>query len=38
MAGGAFWSTKTETGFAGVPVDLGRETWRSAHERIVAKT
>src|SRR5262245_15694495 len=24
-AGGAFWSTKTENGFAGVPVDLGRE-------------
>jgi polar amino acid transport system substrate-binding protein len=24
-AGGAFWSTKTETGFAGVPVDLGKE-------------
>ena len=24
-AGGAFWSTKTETGYAGVPVDLGRE-------------
>lgn len=23
-AGGAFWSTKTETGYAGVPVDLGR--------------
>jgi polar amino acid transport system substrate-binding protein len=23
-AGGAFWSTKTETGFAGVPVDLGK--------------
>lgn len=24
-AGGAFWSTRTENGFAGVPVDLGRE-------------
>ena len=24
-AGGAFWSTKTETGYAGVPVTLGRE-------------
>ncbi|MBR0869125.1 transporter substrate-binding domain-containing protein [Bradyrhizobium tropiciagri] len=24
-AGGAFWSTKTESGYAGVPVDLGRE-------------
>ena len=24
-AGGAFWSRKTETGYAGVPVDLGRE-------------
>src|SRR5215510_8825486 len=24
-AGGAFWSTKTESGFAGVPVDLGKE-------------
>lgn len=24
-AGGAFWSTKTENGYAGVPVDLGRE-------------
>ena len=24
-AGGAFWSTKTETGYAGVPVDLGEE-------------
>jgi polar amino acid transport system substrate-binding protein len=24
-AGGAFWSTKTEKGFAGVPVDLGKE-------------
>jgi polar amino acid transport system substrate-binding protein len=24
-AGGAFWSTRTETGFAGVPVDLGKE-------------
>jgi polar amino acid transport system substrate-binding protein len=24
-AGGAFWSTKTEAGFAGVPVDLGKE-------------
>ena len=24
-AGGAFWSTKTETGYAGVPVELGRE-------------
>jgi polar amino acid transport system substrate-binding protein len=24
-AGGAFWSTRTEAGFAGVPVDLGRE-------------
>src|SRR5436190_8646029 len=24
-AGGAFWSTKAETGYAGVPVDLGRE-------------
>ena len=23
-AGGAFWSTRTETGFAGVPVDLGK--------------
>ncbi|MGJ4953425.1 transporter substrate-binding domain-containing protein [Bradyrhizobium sp. HKCCYLS20291] len=23
-AGGAFWSTKTETGYVGVPVDLGR--------------
>src|SRR3954451_6439788 len=23
-AGGAFWSTKTENGFAGVPVDLGK--------------
>jgi len=23
-AGGAFWSTKTESGYAGVPVDLGR--------------
>src|SRR6187402_1187 len=23
-AGGAFWSTKTEAGYAGVPVDLGR--------------
>ena len=25
QAGGAFWSTKTEAGYAGVPVDLGRE-------------
>lgn len=24
-AGGAFWSTRTEAGFAGVPVDLGKE-------------
>lgn len=24
-AGGAFWSTRTESGYAGVPVDLGRE-------------
>ncbi|WP_426436310.1 transporter substrate-binding domain-containing protein [Bradyrhizobium genosp. P] len=24
-AGGAFWSTKTANGYAGVPVDLGRE-------------
>ncbi|MEZ2146180.1 transporter substrate-binding domain-containing protein [Bradyrhizobium sp. DN5] len=24
-AGGAFWSTKAEAGYAGVPVDLGRE-------------
>lgn len=24
-AGGAFWSTRTEAGYAGVPVDLGRE-------------
>ncbi|WP_338832478.1 transporter substrate-binding domain-containing protein [Bradyrhizobium sp. 27S5] len=24
-AGGAFWSTKTEHGYAGVPVDLGKE-------------
>ncbi|MCP4617245.1 MAG: transporter substrate-binding domain-containing protein [Bradyrhizobium sp.] len=24
-AGGAFWSTRTENGFAGVPVDLGKE-------------
>ena len=24
-AGGAFWSTKTEAGYAGVPVDLGRD-------------
>lgn len=24
-AGGAFWSTKTEGGYAGVPVDLGKE-------------
>ena len=24
-AGGTFWSTKTENGFAGVPVDLGKE-------------
>jgi polar amino acid transport system substrate-binding protein len=24
-AGGAYWSTKTEGGYAGVPVDLGRE-------------
>jgi polar amino acid transport system substrate-binding protein len=24
-AGGAFWSTKTETGYAGVPVSLGKE-------------
>ncbi|MCA6125116.1 transporter substrate-binding domain-containing protein [Bradyrhizobium sp. WSM 1704] len=24
-AGGAFWSTRTENGYAGVPVDLGRE-------------
>src|SRR5262249_39906233 len=24
-AGGAFWSTKTENGYAGVPVDLGKE-------------
>src|ERR1700744_3023241 len=23
-AGGAFWCTKTENGYAGVPVDLGR--------------
>lgn len=23
-AGGAFWSTRTETGYAGVPVDLGK--------------
>ena len=23
-AGGAFWSTKTDTGYAGVPVDLGK--------------
>src|SRR5437868_13336495 len=23
-AGGAFWSTKTEQGYAGVPVDLGK--------------
>ena len=28
-AGGAFWSTKTESGgYAGVPVDLGREESR----------
>ena len=25
LAGGAFWSTKTEAGYAGVPVDLGKE-------------
>src|SRR6187401_3471925 len=24
-AGGAFWSTKTDMGYAGVPVDLGKE-------------
>ncbi|QOZ71531.1 ABC transporter substrate-binding protein [Bradyrhizobium arachidis] len=24
-AGGAFWSTKTESGYSGVPVDLGKE-------------
>jgi polar amino acid transport system substrate-binding protein len=24
-AGGAYWSTKTENGYAGVPVDLGKE-------------
>jgi polar amino acid transport system substrate-binding protein len=24
-AGGAFWSTKTSTGYAGVPVDLGKD-------------
>ena len=24
-AGGAFWSTKTDNGYAGVPVDLGKE-------------
>ncbi|QQO16453.1 ABC transporter substrate-binding protein [Bradyrhizobium diazoefficiens] len=24
-AGGAFWSTKTQSGYAGVPVDLGKE-------------
>src|ERR1700740_2079823 len=24
-AGGAFWSTKTASGYAGVPVDLGKE-------------
>src|SRR3954452_10470974 len=24
-AGGAFWSTKTDVGYAGVPVDLGKE-------------
>ncbi len=24
-AGGAFWSTKTEAGYSGVPVDLGKE-------------
>jgi polar amino acid transport system substrate-binding protein len=24
-AGGAFWSTKTESGYAGVPVELGKE-------------
>src|SRR3954451_16341934 len=24
-AGGAFWSTKTDAGYAGVPVDLGKE-------------
>src|SRR6201991_1392052 len=24
-AGGAFWSTKTVAGYAGVPVDLGKE-------------
>jgi polar amino acid transport system substrate-binding protein len=24
-AGGAFWSTRTEVGYAGVPVDLGKE-------------
>ena len=24
-AGGAFWSTRTEAGYAGVPVDLGKE-------------
>src|ERR1700750_1444206 len=24
-AGGAFWSTRTESGYAGVPVDLGKE-------------
>src|SRR5579863_919515 len=23
-AGGAYWSTKTENGYAGVPVDLGK--------------
>ncbi|MGA8899846.1 MAG: amino acid ABC transporter substrate-binding protein, partial [Bradyrhizobium sp.] len=23
-AGGAYWSTKTESGYAGVPVDLGK--------------
>src|SRR5947209_11803820 len=24
-AGGAYWSTKAEAGYAGVPVDLGKE-------------
>lgn len=24
-AGGAFWSTRTDAGYAGVPVDLGQE-------------
>src|ERR1700745_1237808 len=35
-AGGAFWSTKTESGgYAGVPVDLGKDI--AAHRRVAVQ-